>query len=407
MPQPFLPYGRQDISDKDKQVVLEALEHPYLTTGPKVVEFESAFASYVKAPHAVSFANATAALHIACLALGVKPGDTVLTPTMSFAASTNCAAYAGARIEFMDCDPNTGLVTKATFLEAARRAENAGHPAKAAVVVHLNGDMADMAAIHDEAQARGIKLVEDACHALGTTYLDSEGRVQSVGACQYSDASCYSFHPVKTITTGEGGMLSLKDANLAEHVSLLRSHGITRDEQRFEIPELALDENGKPNPWYYEMHMLGFNYRLTDIACALGLSQLSRMEQIADKRRRLKQTYDRLFEGINLPVSIIKSADGVDAVRHLYPVLIDFEEAGISRAAFCNALRDLGIGTQVHYIPTHMQPYYVKAYGEQTLAGSESYYARVVSLPFYPGLEESDLERVVEAVKTVLTDPKL
>lgn len=403
MTQSFLPYGKQTITEQDKQAVLDALDNPFLTTGPKVAEFEKAFADYVGSSHAVAFSNATAALHIACLALGVREGDTVLTPTMSFAASTNCAAYAGARIEFMDCDPVSGLVTRATFAEAADRAEKAGKPAKVAVIVHINGEAADLVGIAQEAQLRGIELIEDACHALGTTYTDHDGKVQNVGSCQYSAFSSYSFHPVKTITSGEGGMLTCKDAKLAHVVSELRSHGITRDADAFENTELAFDENGNPNPWYYEMQSLGFNYRLTDIACALGLSQLNRMDEIASRRREMKALYDDLFAKSNLPITVIPTAEGVDAVRHLYPVLIDYSAMGMSRAAFCNAMKDASVGTQVHYIPTHMLPYYVKRQGKPSLRGAEQYYDRVVSLPFYPGLTDEDIKRVVDTIRKILT----
>lgn len=402
MKPPFLPYGKQTITLEDKQAVLNALESPFLTTGPKVAEFEDAFAKYIGAPHAISFSNATAALHIACLALRVKSGDTVLTPTMSFAASTNCASYAGATVEFMDCDPITGLVTPQTFIEAAERAEKAGRPAKVAVIVHINGEAADIVGISKAAKARGIELIEDSCHALGTTYTDHNGKIQNVGTCQYSAFSSYSFHPVKTITSGEGGMLTCKDDSLARVVSDLRSHGITRDAHVFENKELAFDENGNPNPWYYEMQSLGFNYRLTDIACALGLSQLNRMDDIAKRRREMKAIYDDLFEKSNLPLTVIPTAQGGDAVRHLYPVLIDYSAHDMSRAAFCKQLKEQGVGTQVHYIPTHMLPYYVTKYGMQNLKGAESYYDKVISLPFYPGLSNDDIARVVETIRTVL-----
>lgn len=403
MTQLFLPYGKQTITDADKQAVLDALDSSYLTTGPRVAEFEEAFAKYLGASHAISFSNATAALHVACLALGVQSGDTVLTPTMSFAASTNCASYAGAKVEFMDCDPVSGLVTPKTFVEAAERAKNAGRPAKVAVIVHINGEAADVVGIAKEAKARGIEIIEDSCHALGTTYTDHEGKIQNVGTCQYSAFSSYSFHPVKTITSGEGGMLTCKDEKLARIVSDLRSHGITRDATRFEDKDLALDENGDPNPWYYEMQSLGFNYRLTDIACALGLSQLNRMDQIASRRREMKVLYDDLFAKSNLPVTCIPTADGSDAVRHLYPVLIDYKAHGLSRAGFCNQLKEQGVGTQVHYIPTHMLPYYVNTYGKQSFEGAENYYDKVISLPFYPGLSDDDITRVVDTIRNVLT----
>ncbi len=402
MKKTFLPYGKQTITDADKRAVLEALESDFLTTGPKVAEFEEAFANYIDVPHAISFSNATGALHIACLALGVKQGDTVLTPTMSFAASTNCASYAGAHIEFMDCDPASGLVTPQTFAEAADQAVAQGRPAKVALIVHLNGEAADMIGISKEAKARGIKLIEDSCHALGTTYTDHRGKVHKIGSCQFSDFSSFSFHPVKTITTGEGGMLTCKDSTLAKQVSLLRSHGITREVADFKNKDLAYDENNNPNPWYYELQSLGYNYRLPDIACALGISQLNQMDDIAKRRRAMKQAYDDLFAASNLPVVVVPSPKGNSAVRHLYPVLIDFEAVGISRATFCDALKNAGVGTQVHYIPTHMLPYYVERFGKQHKLGAEEYYSKVISLPFYPALTNQDIKRVVDTIAEVL-----
>lgn len=403
MTKPFLPYGKQTITEDDKKLVIAALESDYLTTGPQVAEFEKAFADYLGVSHAVSFANATAALHIACLALGVEPGDTVLTPTMSFAASTNCAAYAGAKIAFLDCDPASGLVTPETFAQAADKAIESGSPAKVAIIVHLNGEPADMAGISKEAQARGIQLIEDSCHALGTTYTDHTGKIRNVGTCQYSAFSSYSFHPVKTITTGEGGMLTCKDEALARKVALLRSHGITREAGDFQNSELAFDEDGNANPWYYEMQSLGYNYRLTDIASALGLSQLGQMEFIARRRREMKSLYDDLFAKSNLNIRLVPTRKGADPVRHLYPILVDFDACQTTRSRFCNAMREMGIGTQVHYIPTHMQPYYAGIHGKASFKGAEAYYESVVSLPFYPGLEDEDLKRVVRTVVEVLS----
>ncbi len=403
MTKPFLPYGKQTITAADKKAVLEALESDYLTTGPRVDAFEKAFADYVGAPHAISFANATGALHVACLALGIKDGGTVLTPAMSFAASTNCASYAGAHVEFMDCDPVSGLVTAETFAEAANRAEEAGRPAKLAVIVHLNGEAADMAAISAQAKKRGILIMEDSCHALGTTYEDPDGNVQKVGSCQYASFSSFSFHPVKTITSAEGGMLTCTDPELCKQVSLLRGHGITRIADDFTDKEMAFDENGSPNPWYYEMQELGFNYRLTDMACALGSSQLAQMDDIARRRREIKKLYDDLFSKSKLRVTPIPTSAGIDPVRHLYPILVDYDAHNMSRSAFCNLLREMGIGTQVHYIPTHKLPYYVERYGQQSMPGAEAYYEKVVSLPFYPGLKDKDVKRVVSALEDVLS----
>ncbi len=404
MSEPFLPYGKQDISDEDVEAVVKALRSSFLTTGPRVREFEQVFANYVGAAHAVAVANGTAALHLACLALDVQPGDVVLAPTMSFAASANGAAYCGAKIEFVDCDPDTGLITPQTFLEAADRAKSAGNSPKAGVIVHLNGEHADMAGIAAVAGERGIRLIEDSCHALGTRYSDHTGEMFKVGQCRYSDISTYSTHPVKTITKGEGGVITTQDPVLAKRLENLRSHGIERDPECFTQQELAFDSEGNPNPWYYEMQALGFNYRLTDIACALGTSQMARMEEIAARRRILKQLYDDELNGSNLPLKTIPTADNVDPVRHLYPILVNFEEWGMERSTFSRQLRELGIGTQVHYIPCHLQPYYKN--NAVRLPGAESYYRRVISLPLYPTMADTDVGRVVNAVRQVLDNGK-
>ena len=398
----LLPYGRQDITDEDVAAVTAALRSKFLTTGPRVAEFEDVFAAYVEAPYAVAVANGTAALHLACLALDVGPGDTVLAPTMSFAASTNGAAYAGADIEFMDCDPETGLVTPEAFVEAADRAVQKGKKPKVAVVVHLNGEHADLAGIFQEAQKRSIELIEDSCHALGTTYLDHDGKRCMVGSCRYSTFSTYSTHPVKTVTTGEGGLITTQNAKLAKRLRDLRNHGIERDPDSFINQSMAFDPEGNPNPWYYEMQSLGYNYRLTDIACALGVSQMSRMEENAKRRRELKILYDEAFAKTNLPVTPVKGQDDVDAVRHLYPVHVDFDALGIERGRFMRELNAHGIGTQVHYIPTHLQPYYQSKHKDVSLPGAIEYYRTIVSLPFYPQLEDSDVNRVIDAIGQVL-----
>lgn len=398
MSKPFLPYGQQDITDSDIQAVVEALKSPFLTTGPRVSEFEETFADYVGAGHAVAVANGTAALHLACLCLEVRPGDVVLAPSMSFAASTNGAAYVGAEIEFIDCDSNNGLVTPESFAQAADNAASKGKPAKVAVIVHINGEHADMAGIFREAEKRNITLIEDCCHALGTTFVDHEGDVCRVGSCRYSVLSTYSTHPVKTITTGEGGVITTSDVWIAKKLKDLRNHGMERDPENFQRSELAFDSEGHPNPWYYEIQSLGYNYRLTDIACALGTSQMARMPEFARRRRELKALYDNFFKLSNLPVDIVETPSGVDPVRHLYPILVDYENLGMERSFFCNALKAMGIGTQVHYIPTHYQPYYQKRYKGVKMPGAEEYYRRVLSLPFFPKMKNDDVARVVDAV---------
>ncbi len=399
---PFLPYGQQNITDTDVDAVVSALKSPFLTTGPKVAEFEEAFAHYVGAQEAVAVSNGTAALHLACMALGVKPGDCVLTPSMSFAASTNGAAYCGAKIEFMDCDPKTGLITPELFSQAVARAHSKGLTIKAAVIVHINGEPADMAGISAAAETHGIALIEDSCHALGTTFEDHEGKTCQVGACRYSTFSTFSTHPVKTITTGEGGLITTNDAALAKQLRVLRTHGLERDPEHFQHSHHAFDHEGNPNPWYYEVQSLGYNYRLTDIACALGISQLQRMDHIAQKRREHAKTYDELFAKSAMPLATIPAQAKAQSVRHLYPVLIDYDGLGIEKSRFVSALREKGVGSQVHYVPTHYHPLYAKEASVADLAGAETYYNQVLSLPLYPELTSDDCQRVVETVDEVL-----
>ncbi|MEO0328176.1 MAG: UDP-4-amino-4,6-dideoxy-N-acetyl-beta-L-altrosamine transaminase [Pseudomonadota bacterium] len=398
----FLPYGKQDITDSDVNAVVEALRSDFLTTGPRVQEFEEAFSQYVGAPHCIAVSNGTAALHLACMALDISKNDCVLVPTMSFAASTNGAAYCGADIEFMDCDPDSGLVTPETFKAAHARAVERGKQPRLAVIVHLNGEHADMQSISKIAEAHKISIIEDACHALGTVFKDENDQDTMVGACRYSIMATYSTHPVKTITTGEGGVILTQDTQIAKRLRLLRNHGLERDPNSFEYDTLAFDSKGEPNLWYYELQELGYNYRLTDIASALGTSQMKRMPQIASRRRELKAIYDELLAKSNLPVRPIKTPEGVDPVRHLYPVLIDFDTIGIERNQFCKALRERGIGSQVHYIPTHIQPFYRKQFPVLSLPGSQEYYRRIISLPLFPLMKDDDPKRVIDAISAVL-----
>lgn len=394
----FLPYGKQTITEADLLAVREALLAPMLTTGPKVAEFEAGFATCTGAAEAVACANGTAALHIAAIALGLGPDDVVLAPTMSFLASANGPHYTGARIVFMDCDPATGLVTRETFLEALERA---GGRASAAVIVHLNGEYADMAGIAAEARPRGIRLIEDACHAIGTRFAH-EGAMAEVGSCVHSDMACFSLHPVKTITMGEGGVVTTNDPELARKMRLARSHGLERDASRFTNRDLAFDEGGQANPWYYEMAEPGYNYRATDFQCALGLSQLAQLPQFIERRKALKARYDRLFDGFDARVAVVPTRQDCDPCRHLYPALIDFEAAGKSRAEVAKALHARGVGTQVHYIPIHRQPYYRAMAPGLALPGADAYYARALSLPLYPLMADTDADRVVAALREVL-----
>jgi UDP-4-amino-4,6-dideoxy-N-acetyl-beta-L-altrosamine transaminase len=380
-----LPYGRQTIEDDDIAAVVEALKADFLTTGPRVEAFEAAFAETVGARHAVACANGTAALHLAMLALDVQPGEVVIVPSITFLATANCARYVGAEAVFADVDADSGLMTPQTLADALTRVGD--RRLRAVLPVHLRGDVGDLPALAALAAEAGGVLVEDAPHALGTTM--TFGNVtERVGDVRHSAMATFSFHPVKTIATGEGGMVTTNDAALAERLRTLRSHGMVR-------PAGA-------DPWWYEMPEPGFNYRLPDILCALGISQLKKLPRFAARRRALAQAYEAALAPLAPVVRPAASPAWSDPVLHLMCVLIDFQAAGVTRRQVVERLRDRGVGTQVHYIPVHRQPYYRERYGELELPGAEAWYARCLSLPLYPGMADEDVGRVVEALGAVL-----
>jgi len=381
----MLPYGRQTIEDDDITAVVEALRADFLTTGPTVEAFETAFAETVGARHAVACSNGTAALHLAMLALDVQPGEAVIAPSITFLATANCARYVGAEVVFADVDPMSGLMTSDTLAEALGRLE--GRRLRAVLPVHLRGDVAELPALAALAAEAGAVLVEDAPHALGSTM--TFGNVaERAGDARHSAMATFSFHPVKTIATGEGGMVTTNDASLAERLRILRSHGMVR-------PAGA-------DPWWYEMPEPGFNYRLPDILCALGLSQLKKLPRFAARRRALAKAYEAALAPLAPAVKIAARPAWSDPVLHLMCVLIDFAAAGLTRRQVVDGLRQYGIGTQVHYIPVHRQPYYAQRYGALDLPGAESWYERCLSLPLYPGMADEDVGRIAEALKAVL-----
>ena len=387
----FLSYGRQTIEDDDVAAVAEALRSDYLTTGPRVEAFECAFAETVGARFAVACSSGTAALHLAMLALEVGPGDAVIAPAITFAATANCARYQGAEVIFADVDAETGLMTPETLDAALSRLD--GRRLAAVLPVHLAGATVDLPGIKDLAGAA--PLVEDACHALGTTMSFGNLREQ-VGDGRHGAMACFSFHPVKTITTAEGGMVTTNDPKLAERLRLFRSHGIVRDPDQFRLKPAATE------PWAYEMQALGFNYRLPDLLCALGMSQLAKLPRFARRRRELAIRYWTLLARLAPTVRAIAPPPGCDPALHLFIVLIDFAAAGVTRAEVMAGLNARGIGSQVHYIPVHRQPYYRDLYGEISLPGADAYYDRCLSLPLYPGMADGDPDRVVEALAEVL-----
>jgi UDP-4-amino-4,6-dideoxy-N-acetyl-beta-L-altrosamine transaminase len=401
LPPPVLPYGRHAIDEDDIAAVRSVLCGDWLTTGPAVRRFETALAERTGAAHAVSCANGTAALHLACLALDLKPGEAVIVPAITFVATANAARLCGAEVVFADVDPETGLMEAAHLAAAISEAERRGLTARIVFPVHLAGQCADMAAIAELARAHGLAIVEDACHAIGTLERQADGSEVAVGACAHSDLTVFSFHPVKTIAAGEGGAVTTQSAALAERLRRLRGHGILRDETLFEDRVEAF-EQAVVNPWYYEMVELGLNYRLSDINCALASSQMRKLDRFVVIRRALAALYDTHLARFAPILQRTRRTAGSVPAWHLYTVLIDFEAAGITRGQLMRDLEAEGIRTQVHYIPVPRQPYYRKLYGDVAMPGADAYYRRTLSLPLYVGMTGQDVERVTHSLEHLL-----
>jgi UDP-4-amino-4,6-dideoxy-N-acetyl-beta-L-altrosamine transaminase len=397
----FLPYGRQDIDADDLAAVAEALQSDFLTTGPAIAAFEQEFAAAVGARYAVASNSGTAALHLACMALDLGSGESVVVPAVTFMATANAARFCGAEVIFADVDPDTGLLTAETF-QAALDA-NPCAVVRAVLPVHLNGHWVDMPAIHAIAEPRGVAIVEDACHALGGEQAAGNRSRAPVGACALSDMACFSLHPVKTVTSGEGGVTTTNDERAYRRMSRLRSHGISRDPAEFVYRDQAFGPDGAPHPWYHEMLELGFNFRITDFACALGRSQMRRLPEFARRRRALMERYLRLLKPLAPHIRPVAPEEPDSApVLHLCAVLIDFPAIGRTRAQAMQALKADGIGTQVHYIPVNRQPYYRRRYGFQALPGADAYYERVLSMPLFTTMRDEDVDRVVDALRRLI-----
>ncbi len=393
----FLPYGRQSIDDSDIEAVVEALRADFLTTGPMVDRFEAELAATVGAKEAVVVANGTAALHLAVLTQNLTAKDIVIVPAITFAASANAVAYCGAQVVFADVDPLTGVISDDGFNAALEiiAYDYPEHRFAGVIPVHYAGRPVDLSLIRSVCEARGAFIVEDACHALGTTGLQGP-----VGACRASDMACFSFHPVKTLTTGEGGAITLNDPVRAKRLRRLRSHGIERDPAQFS--GMGYDTDGDCGPWVYEMQELGFNYRLPDLNCALGVSQLKRLQQFAARRKNLVTAYQTALSARNLPVSWAAPVS-CDPVFHLFAVAIDFAGLGTTRTVVMAALRARGIGSQVHYAPVHRQPFWqTHALGQRELLGADRFYLNTLSLPLYADMSDDDPARVIDALSEVL-----
>jgi len=392
----FLPYGRQSISEADIAAVVETLRSDFLTTGPMVERFETALAETVGAKEAVVVANGTAALHLAVMSEELSPRCAVIVPAITFAASANCVAYCGAPVIFADVDPITGLITDETFDDALKILERDYHGYRlgGVIPVHYAGRPVDLSHIREVCEEHGSFVIEDACHAIGTV-----GPQGPVGSCQSSTAACFSFHPVKTLTTGEGGAITTNDLALARRLRALRSHGIERDPAHF--VGLHYDGEGDTGPWVYEQHCLGYNYRLPDINCALGLSQLKRLPEFAARRKALVAAYQAALAVTNIPVNWKCSEH--DTVFHLFAVNIDFAALGTTRTTVMAGLRERGIGTQVHYAPVHRQPYWqTRALAQRDLPGADRFYQNTLSLPLYADMADDDPARVIQALSEVL-----
>ncbi|MEK9833598.1 MAG: UDP-4-amino-4,6-dideoxy-N-acetyl-beta-L-altrosamine transaminase [Rhodospirillaceae bacterium] len=394
-----LPYTRHSLNEDDIAAVVEVLRGNWLTTGPAVGRFESALVEVTGARHAVACSSGTAALHLATLGTEIGPGDAVVVPTLTFLATANCVRYVGAEVVFADVDPETGLMRAKDVRDAIARAE---HKNIAAILpVHLNGQTADVEAIVSVAQDHNALVLEDACHAIGGHHLSTG---DAVGACRLTAAAAFSFHPAKTVAMGEGGAVTTNDDQLARRMRQLRNHGMSRDTGGFANAELAFAQSGSANPWYYEMTEPGYNYRASDIHCALGVSQLERLDARVAKRAALVARYDAaLAERFPALRPLARVPDCVPA-WHLYVVRIDFDALGNERAEVMERLSAHGIGTQVHYLPVHLQPYYRARYGALDLPGAQEYYAHCLSLPLFDSMSEKDVDNVVAQLEGILAD---
>lgn len=387
----MIPYGRQLIDAEDIDSVVKTLKSDYLTTGPAVEKFETALKKATSAKYAIALANGTAALHLAMLALRIGKGDSVIVPSISFIATANAARFVGAEIIFSDVDSETGLMTPELLLQAIERAPK-NSSIKAIIAVDLNGSCVDIVNIHSIAKSNNISLIMDSCHSIGGSYLDPDDNLENVGSCNYSIMTCFSFHPVKSIAMGEGGAITTNSEQLDSNIRLLRNHGINRNQRFFKNLDIDSHQSSAP-PWYYEMIELGYNYRASDIHCALGASQLKKLNTFIKRRQAIASKYDELllkFQPIiNIPIRSHMPA------WHLYAIRIDFKKIKKKREEIVKALINQGVGTQVHYIPINRQPYYEERYGKFNLTGANAYYDKVLSLPIFPLMTDKEVEYVV------------
>ncbi|MEQ1755722.1 MAG: UDP-4-amino-4,6-dideoxy-N-acetyl-beta-L-altrosamine transaminase [Micropepsaceae bacterium] len=396
----FLPYGRHVIDDADIAAVVEALKSDYLTTGPRVRSFETALSHATGARHAIACTNGTAALHLAARALNLGPGTVSIVPAVTFLATASAVRLNGGDVVFSDVDPDSGLMRPRDLEEALSRCPD--QRADAVFNVHLAGQTGDLPGIFSMARHNNLRIVEDACHALGTRYSNGDGEEHLVGSCRFSDLTCFSFHPVKTIAMGEGGAVTVDDPALAAVIIRDRTHGMNRDPEDFVLAHEAFDKSHAPLPWYYEMEAPGLNYRIPDVLCALGESQLKKLDSFSRRRREIVAAYDCSLATLSPHVQLLARTPNVTPAWHLYVLLIDFEALCVSRANVMRELTASGIGTQVHYLPVYRQPYYRELNPMLALPGADEYYRRTLSLPLFPSMSDDDPKRVVDALRKAL-----
>jgi len=384
----MIPYGKQDINQSDIDSVVNVLKSDFLTQGPQVPLFEKTVSNYCDAEYGVAVNSATSALHIACLALGLGKGDWLWTSPNSFVASANCGLYCGAKVDFVDIDPKTYNLSTEELEKKLIQAKKDNKLPKIVIPVHFAGQSCDMKKIHSLGQEYGFKIIEDASHAIGGRYLD-----QPIGGCQYSDITVFSFHPVKIITTAEGGLATTNDKKLSERMQLFRSHGVTRN------PELM--SKLSESDWYYQQVGLGFNYRMTEMQAALGISQMQRLDEFVTKRHKLQERYDLLLE--DLPITKPYQDKDSYSALHLYPIKTQTDKLKSTRREIFEVLRKNDIGVNVHYIPIHTQPYYENmGFRKGDYPNAENYYERAISIPLFHAMTCEQQDQVIVALEKVL-----